>query len=581
MQRKILLSYFVIILLAIGISAATFWNTGYEHIKRNNDSQYLRQAELISDIFSTSELKKMEDYKNFVNHYGDKYNVRITIIDRDGEVVADSDASGELENHGNREEVRKALNGEKNSIIRYSQTLGMDYSYSAIPITGNDNFSGVLRISLPLSEMKAFQRDINTSIMWTVIVCFIVAVLTAFVFAQVLSRPVKEITRAAERISSGDYDIKIYTREKSQIARLASAFNTMAVNLKETIRNLTQRKTELEVILGSISGGVIAINDANRILFFNHSFISLMGLGKKDIKGNSIYSILRNVAIYDVIDQVREMNQEVKAEGTGIRPGQIISITGTPLVTENQGSSGVLLIIEDISQIKKLENIRTDFVSNVTHELKTPLTSIRGFIDTLRNGNVNDKETANKFLDIIDIEAERLSRLIQDILLLSEIESKENHEMVFCDINKIAREVINLLEPKLTDKVHINFEPQPYIRPFLCNPDRIKELLINLIDNGMKYTEEGAITVVCKEENQNMVIQVKDTGIGIEKEHLHRIFERFYRIDKGRSRKKGGTGLGLSIVKHIVQLYDGNIEVKSEVGVGTEFYITLPYRRGE
>src|SRR5699024_5120145 len=293
----------------------------------------------------------------------------------------------------------------------------------------------------------------------------------------------------------------IYTRDKSQIARLASSFNIMATNLKETIRNLTQRKTELEAILGSMAGGVIALNDENEILFFNKSFIRILDLEKKDVKGDSIYHVIRNITIYNAIDQVRQKNQKVKLEGKGPKKNQTISITGTPLVDGGNELFGVLIIIEDISQIKKLETIRTDFVSNVTHELKTPLTSIRGFIDTLKNGNVKDKAVADKFLDIIDIEAERLSRLIQDILLLSEIESKVDREAVSCNIIKIANDVIELLEAELGKDVTIVLETPPYIRPFLCNSDRMKELFINLIDNAIKYTEKGKIQVVCKEED--------------------------------------------------------------------------------
>ncbi|HHX56084.1 MAG TPA: GHKL domain-containing protein, partial [Clostridiales bacterium] len=402
-------------------------------------------------------------------------------------------------------------------------------------------------------------------------------------FTELIYKPIEEITEAAEHISDGDYSIKIYKKGKSHIARLASAFNTMSSNLNDTIRNLTQRKTELEAILGSMAGGVIALNDNDEILFFNKSFISIMALEdkKESMKGSSIYSVVRNIIIYNAMDKVRNKNKKIKLEGAGTKKNQTISITGTPLVAGSRELFGVLLIVEDITQIKKLENVRTDFVSNVTHELKTPLTSIKGFIETLRYGKVEEKEVANKFLDIIDIEVERLSRLIEDILLLSEIESRDERETVLCDINKVATDVLELLEHKTidNDKVKIVYEAPSYIRPFSANPDRIKELFINLIDNAIKYTEEGIINLVCKEKDDNLFIIVNDSGIGIPKKDLPRIFERFYRVEKGRSRKMGGTGLGLSIVKHIVQLYDGNIEVKSSVGKGTEFKIVLPYKR--
>ncbi len=580
MQKKILLGYIVIILLAIGISATTFWSMGYKLIEEDNSRKYLKQADLIADSFSLTEFNNNDDIVTFALNYSQKYDVRITVIDLDGSVVIDSFAQGPLENHSDREEVNAALNGERSSVIRYSESLGADYFYSAIPIE-QDTFSGVLRVAIPFEEISNYNISIINSIVRAIVVCVIIAVLAAFFFTELIYRPIEEITEAAEHISNGDYDIKIYTKDDTHIARLATAFNTMSSNLNETIINLTQRKTELEAILGSMAGGVIALNDANEILFYNNSLIKILNLQDKEeeLKGNTIYNIIRNVAVYSVVDKVIEKNTKIKLEGAGPNTNQTISVTGTPLVADSDDLFGVLLIIEDITQIKKLENVRTDFVSNVTHELKTPLTSIKGFVETLKNGKVADKEVADKFLDIIDIEVERLYRLIEDILLLSEIETKIDREAVLCDVNKIASDVVELLEPKVKDGVELIFEGQAYIRPFLCNPDRLKELFINLIDNAIKYTEEGSISVICKEEKENLIIIINDTGVGIPNHHLPRLFERFYRVDKGRSRKIGGTGLGLSIVKHIVQLYDGNIDVKSRVNEGTEFRIALPYKK--
>lgn len=581
MQKKILLSYIIIILLAIGISATTFWNTGYKYIEDENNEHYIRQAELIADAFELTQFDFANDFSAFTKSYGEKYSKRITVIDLDGEVLSDSEAEDQLENHGDREEVLDALRGKKTSVTRYSKTLGIDYFYYAIPVA-SESFTGVLRVATPFHEISNFNNSVKYSIIRAIIVCIIIAFLVAFLFTELIHKPIEEITEAAEHISDGDYSIKIYKKGKSHIARLASAFNTMSSNLNDTIRNLTQRKTELEAILGSMAGGVIALNDNDEILFFNKSFIDIMALEdkKESMKGSSIYSVVRNIIIYNAMDKVRNKNKKIKLEGTGTKKNQTISITGTPLVAGSRELFGVLLIVEDITQIKKLENVRTDFVSNVTHELKTPLTSIKGFIETLRYGKVEEKEVANKFLDIIDIEVERLSRLIEDILLLSEIESRDERETVLCDINKVATDVLELLEYKTSDndKVKIVYEAPSYIRPFSGNPDRIKELFINLIDNAIKYTEEGVIKVVCKEKDDNLFILVKDSGIGIPKKDLPRIFERFYRVEKGRSRKMGGTGLGLSIVKHIVQLYDGNIEVKSSIGKGTEFKIVLPYK---
>lgn len=330
---------------------------------------------------------------------------------------------------------------------------------------------------------------------------------------------------------------------------------------------------ELEALLRSMNSGVVAINHENQIIFYNQVFLKIIGRPAEDIKLRPFYEVIRNEIIFDAIDVVRQTG------GDGIREGEwkdkVIRATATPLVGREE-HLGILVMVEDITQLKKLESVRSDFVSNVTHELKTPLTSIRGFVETLKNGAIADEAVARRFLDIIDIETERLYLLIQDILTLSEIESGEDHEAIACNVGKAAKEVIDLLADS-KEGVTLIYEPVPYIRPYTCNPVRIKELLINLLDNALKYTEEGFVRLVCREEDGDLLICVEDTGIGMEKEQLPRIFERFYRIDKSRSRKQGGTGLGLSIVKHIVELYDGRIEVKSEVGHGTCFEIRLPY----
>lgn len=227
--------------------------------------------------------------------------------------------------------------------------------------------------------------------------------------------------------------------------------------------------------------------------------------------------------------------------------------------------------------MKKVESMRREFVSNVTHELKTPLTSIRGFVETLKAGAIEDPKIANKFLDIIEIESDRLSNLISDTLLLSEIESKKETRREPCDVNEVITEVVDLLQPKVKEHVRLIFHPDASVRPYSCNRDRLKQLLINLVDNGLKATEFGAVTVSCRSTASQLVLEISDTGIGMEEGQLDRIFERFYRVDKGRSKAQGGTGLGLSIVKHIVELYNGTIEVTSKPSVGTEFTVKLPY----
>lgn len=579
MRKKLLITYVIIILMAVGISAISFWTKGYGYINKQSENYYLMQAEILRDTLESLDNIDTGVIEEFLERGSSKYNIRITIINEDGSVLADSSSNKKLENHATREEVIGALEGKNVSVTRYSKTMKQTYLYSAVPINTGD-LNGVLRVSVPLSYLKTLDNKLVNSITISILICLLIAIVVAIYFAKVLSKPIDEISKAAEEISNGNYSIKIYTRETDQIGQMAQAFNVMTTNLKATMKKLTRKNMELEAILSSMNSGVVAIDNTNAILFHNEAFADIIEESNKNFVGKSLYNVIRNAIIFDAIDTVQNGEESVVKEGyLNLGKDKLLRVTATQIIKENHHCAGVLIILEDITEFKKLERIRSDFVSNVTHELKTPLTSIRGFIDTLKEGAIKDEAVAKKFIDIIDIEAERLSNLIQDILLLSEIESKVDYDVADCDVNEVVRSVIELLQPKLTDKVSLEFTPDTTIRPITCNANRIKQLLINLLDNALKYTEEGRVQVDCMDNGENLVIRVSDTGIGIEEKYLSRIFERFYRVDKGRSRKKGGTGLGLSIVKHIVELYNGKIHVESQVSVGTVFEISIPYQQ--
>lgn len=574
MQKKLLLSYFIIIALVLLTSITSFWTHGYKFMNNQSENYYIMQAQLLADSFEEQELKR-EEYSDFIEKKGEKYNIRITLIDSKGNVIEDT-MKEPLENHSTREEVASALEGKSVVVKRYSKTMGQKYSYSAVPVV-TDTFNGVLRVSVPLDEITALDENLSESIAGTIFFSLVIVCIVAYLYSRMLAKPMNEITDAAKKVAEGDYNIKIYTDETGQIGVLAEAFNSMTKNLKSNILALTQRNHELSAMLSSITSGVVAVDDGNLILFYNQPFVDITEAKSGDLNEKSLYSVIRSSVIFDAMEEVKASNNLVIREGVlNVSKDKILKVTATPISQLKEKSNGTLLILDDITKVRKLENMRSDFVSNVTHELKTPLTSIRGFIDTLKNGAIKDEVVAHKFLDIIDVEAERLYSLIQDILLLSEIESAKDQEIMLCRVDKIIGEVVELLNQKVHENVTLIYEPEP-VKLYSCNPDRMKQLIINLVDNAIKYTEEGTIKIECREENNKLLIRVSDTGIGMAREHLERIFERFYRVDKGRGRKQGGTGLGLSIVKHIVELYNGNIRVDSKENEGTTFEIRLPY----
>lgn len=575
MQKKLMFSYLIIILAAVGISMFASWSKGYNYIGYQREEYHLMQAEMLADIFSEANL---ESFESFADSFSQKYGVRITIIGKDGTVVADSETTEHLENHSTREEVIRALKGEHVSLIRYSQTMDKRYAYSAVPIHKGD-FDGVMRISLPVSEFTSLYKNLFGTIMMTVILCMLGATLLAALFTRNLSKPIDDITKAAEGISCGDYETKIYTNDTQQLGRLAEAFNRMSDNLNTSVRALKRRNIEFEAMLKSMASGVIAIDNNDIVMFTNDVFSQMVECNKDKIERQPFYTFMRNAVLFQIITEVRDTKETVMREGTiALADEKMVRVTATPLLKDNNKNLGILLILEDITQIRKLENMRRDFVSNVTHELKTPLTSIRGFVDTLKAGAIKEEQVAARFIDIIDIESERLSSLINDILLLSEIESKEEQVVAPCNMDTVITDVIELLQPKIAHKnVVIVYSPKPDMDYYPANANRMKQLLINLLDNAVKYTEVGTITIQCEKRKNKLILCVEDTGIGMEEEHLGRIFERFYRVDKGRARKTGGTGLGLSIVKHIVERYNGKIKVESKLNKGTKFTIELPY----
>lgn len=580
MKKRLLFTYMAIVFITLLASQMSFWTNGQRFLQEQSKEQYLNQAELVRDIFEERSLSSDRDFDSFAKTYAKKQGVRITIIDMDGRVVAESEEDADkMENHKDREEVQEAMAGENASVIRRSHTLGIDYCYCAVPVQ-TESFEGVIRVSVPMQELENLKLEYTRSTLFILIIGILLISCLVMAFTRFIANPIDEVTEAAQKIAEGSYGVRIHPVESSPIGQLADSFNRMSEQLEHSVKDLKDRNNELEAILRSMSSGVLAINGKDEILFYNDAFLKFIGR-RGEFLGESIYHLVRSTLIFDAIDKVRDTREMFCEEGQMQATGNLyIRVTGTVLNQDRMQSRSVLLIIEDITEVKKLENMRSDFVSNVTHELKTPLTSIRGFVETLKQGAIRNEEYARKFLDIIDIEAERLYTLIQDILLLAEIEAGNDYNIEECDVNSIVSDSLELLRRKAQEKeLALIFEPEPYVKPFSCNPDRMKQLLINLVDNAVKNTEKGSVTVRCKCINNHLMISVKDTGIGIPKEHLSRIFERFYRVDKGRSRKMGGTGLGLSIVKHIVEMYNGDIFIDSEVNEGTEFIIKLPYAR--
>lgn len=585
MQKKLIVTYTVLIAFVILLTGFISWRTNEKFYTNQLQQEFETRGKLFVHILQQGYRKEEPDFFNdFVSLYSKETNARITIIDEKGVVLADSDEDYQvMDNHKSRPEVKEALKGNVKSEVRYSRTMQNDYLYTAIPVN-IESFQGVLRIAMPLEEIEDLNRTLLNYSIGGVFIGAIIAIIVGIIFAKKFTQPINELTEAALLISDGNYDKKIYVRTRDQIGKLAETFNIMTHQLKNTITELKQRNVQLESIMSSMINGVIAVDHQYRIMLINKVSYEILDLHEENVLFKPIYDVVRNKSIFEILEKSIENQEfivgETKFEAKEMKILKVYanSITSKEAVDSNIGT---LLVIQDITKMKKLELMRKDFVSNVTHELKTPLTSIQGFVDTLRNGAIQDPKVASRFLEIIDVEAERLYRLIQDILSLSEIENREKEKnLQYNSIKDIVEEVVEVLQREVDKKdIQILIEIPLELPKLFCNRDRIKQLIMNLLDNAIKYTEKGEIKVSCEKVQNQLSIIVQDTGIGVPKEDIPRLFERFYRVDKGRSRKMGGTGLGLSIVKHIVKLYEGKVFVDSQLGIGSKFTIYLPYEK--
>lgn len=583
MRIKISASY-VFLILVLTIAFAFILSKGLnEMMTLQLEERFISEAKIVRQLFEETHAANEDfDYQTFAVKIHREIETRITVIAEDGSVLADTSESPErMNNHLNRQEVSEAIKtGGVAVSIRYSNTVNSDFLYVAVP-TQLGEATYVIRVSKQLVELEALNRRIFTLSVYALLGAAMLAMALSLLVSKKITKPIDALTDAANQISEGEFGKKIYIKANDQIGQLADAFNKMSQNLDMSLSELKQRNSELEAILDSIINGIIAVDQNKNIILINRFCFDILELSSDYVAQNeSMYKIIRNEEIVAMVNSAMDVGEAQTKELAYVHLDKVLRINVNPIYAADKEIIGGIIVIQDVTQIRKLEQMRSDFVSNVSHELKTPLTSIKGFVDTLKNGAIHNPEAAMRFLDIIDIESDRLYRLINDILLLSEIESMDRDaDQGVVDLQSVVEEVLDMLEQKAVEKglsLTSDFEKRMVVS---ANRDRIKQMFINLVDNAIKYTEKGVVSIKGTEIGDWVNIKVIDSGIGFDEVHKERLFERFYRVDKGRSRVQGGTGLGLSIVKHIVLLYKGKINVESTPGAGTVFDIVLPKGR--
>ena len=533
--------------------------------------------------------------KQFCTIAGRESATRITVIDPAGKVLADSDEDAEtMENHRNRPEIIEAMHGDTGKSLRFSRTLRKKMFYVAIPLHGGvgkegpSGIEGVLRVSVPATAIDATLQSIRNKIGIGLAVIIFLAAAVALLVSRNISRPLEVMKRGAERLSQGDFSLRmsgLQRRSSSlEVGALAASMDRMAEQLEARFKTIVSQRNELETVFACMVESVLAVDRNERVINLNKAAADLFGIDREKAKGRLVQEIVRNVALQRQIARILE-TMEPQEDEIVLQSAEGERFLQTNLVVLHNGnreSGDVLVVMNDVTRLRCLENMRRDFVANVSHELRTPITSIRGYVETLLDEKLEDRENGIRFLEIVLRQSDRLNAIIEDLLSLSRIEKeKENGEILLMEgpLRPVLEAAIQTCQIKSDQQdVHITLDCPEEIWAAM-NDTLIEQAVVNLLVNGIKYSEKGSTVAVRAEiagaDGNKVLIRVSDTGIGIGKEHLPRLFERFYRSDKARSRKIGGTGLGLAIVKHIVQAHGGTVEVQSREGQGTTFTLGI------
>jgi two-component system phosphate regulon sensor histidine kinase PhoR len=582
-QKKIF-AYIISVLLLTSIISAYFTFQTIKQINFSNiEERLVSEAYILSQLLA-EDLKSndIEQMNRELMDIGKELNVRITVIDKQGIVLGETDYDiKNMENHFQRPEIQEALQGAVGKASRYSTTIQADLMYIAQPIYNEDSIIGIVRLSTPIREIAGIMNRINANLVLALIPGLLLSLLLIYRISISITRPIKEIKNAAVDITLGKLDRPIGIIRSDEIGELAKAIDFMASSLKEKINSIKYKNNTMEAILSSVVNGIIAVDIHKNILFINPIAHEMLNITEADIVGRHLLHVIRNNKIDNMIKQILDNKNFEESEITISGPMEKIFRFYSNAIKhpDRDRIIGIIIIIQDVTEIRKLENMRTEFVANVSHELKTPLTSIKGFVETLKSGAIEDYDTSIRFLNIIEDEADRLNRLIIDLLSLSELELKKTkHRVETINTAEKIFEIASMLQNQASKKnITLLKNIEEDIRNLQGDPDQFKQMLINLVDNAIKYTPEGGqVEVNAYNLRSNVIIRIKDNGIGIAKENIPRLFERFYRVDKARSRYVGGTGLGLAIVKHIAIQFESSIEVQSEVGKGTEFILSIP-----
>ncbi|MGI6678391.1 MAG: two-component system histidine kinase PnpS [Dehalobacterium sp.] len=580
-RGKILYNYlFLILITMLVVGVSLIWLLE-NYLMDSLEDNLTNQGRLIADsVAEEVSQERYDEVHDKVISLGSKLNLRITIVLHDGRVISDSKSDPDsMENHKNRIEINQALQQKIGIDKRKSATTEIETMYLAVPIINQGEVLGAARIALPLQEIDHTVLKVLGFMLLGIILAALIAVLISFKLAKGLTEPIENISRGARKIAEGDLTTRVYSGLRDEIGELGLAINDMTKTLQQHIEEISQEKSRLENILATIASGVIMLDKYGFIRVVNPAAEEMFGINALLVEGKQHVEVIHNYGLNQEIENCLVQEKFIEYEFTLDFPEERILQCYLAPFYRDKKIAGITIVFHDITKIRKVEQMRVDFVVNASHELRTPLTVIKGYSETLLSGALNDRENAEKFVTIIDHEADRLQRLVEDLLNLSHLEAqRQDSAEMSADPLTIIPAVGEEMKPRFLEKEIILEIDLPRELPRVkANPDRFKQILVNLLDNAIKYSPQGSrVQIKAQEEETSLKILVKDTGMGIPAKELPRIFERFYRVDKARSRQMGGFGLGLSIVRHMVENMGGTIGVESEENKGSIFWFKLP-----
>ncbi len=580
-RSRLFLFYIIAVGMIALILAAYFINFEEKRVLQTLHEQLAVDAKLIAGYFEDHAIfKNPAAIARLVRKTRDKTNSRITVVANDGKVLGDSNYDfRKMVNHRNRPEIKQAFNGREGFSSRYSETLKENLIYVAYPITIEEKIVGVIRVAKIQTQLNNLLTRIKLLIVGGIIATALLALIFGILALPRITKPILELQQLAAKIAHGDLSARVGSFGHDEVADLGRSFNIMAEKLAVSFADIRNEKWKLEVILANLADGILVIDSELKIILANASAQNLLGMGP-DFQGRPVMEAVLNHHLLELIQKVNLSKTAFESElNLHYLHQKQLQILLAPLKDESGQLAGSIVVLHDLTRVRRLERVRQDFVANVSHELRTPITGIKAMTETLLGGGWQDQEISMRYLRSIDQEVDRMANLINDLLALAKLDSKPVITKEPFDFRELVVEIKERFLPVSPQSPALIINLPDNLPRITANRDQIKQVLINLLDNAFKYTPgRGKVTVTAEQEGTHFKVKIADTGIGIPEEDQDRIFERFYRVDKARSREMGGTGLGLSIVKNIIESHGGVVEVESVINHGSIFSFTLPVR---